>query len=67
MSRCLASASSSVHSDMFMCARPFFTSRAISHEPGASLAYQGQRVSLVWQSKQAFCSTASTSGGAFTA
>ena len=47
-----------------MWLRPLWTSRAISQEPGAMRAYSGQRVSLLWQSKQERRRIACTSGGA---
>ena len=41
------------HSEKLMCLRPSSTCLRTGQETGATLAYQGQMVSLEWQSKQA--------------
>jgi hypothetical protein len=42
-----------VHSEKFNFSRPSLTWRAINHEAGGMLLYQGHRVALEWQSTQA--------------
>src|SRR5271165_6922749 len=50
------------HSVKFKCRRPPFTSRCTSQDTGATFEYQGQVVSLLWQSKQARRISALVSG-----
>src|SRR5262245_31710795 len=45
-----------------MCSRPWWTWFATSQFVGVMLVYQGQRVSLVWQSRQARSTIAATCG-----
>ena len=49
--------------DKLMKRRPWLTCPTTNHEVGATYEYQGQRVSLEWQSAQARVSIACTSDG----
>src|SRR6266536_1782583 len=49
------------HSEKLSFRLPSSTSRWLSHEAGATCAYQGQTVSLLWQSKQARTASARVS------
>ena len=54
------------HVERFMARRARCTSRASSHDPGASLPYQGTTVSFEWQFRQARAKMADTAAGTST-